>query len=164
MYHNNHNTVIYLFGSSKLAVCLQMVFVNFVARYLSIGNYWKTADAFSKTSYAFHLRSLWWRSLTEGIQYNVIHVHRATVKKEWTKQLSCQLSHFSSKPYDVTLIEIVSPRHFNECSHHTVWFRNKKVSILKTLNFGLYLLPCVHVYFPEGLRFFHITIRYIIPL
>ena len=31
----------------------------------------------------------------------------------------------------------------NEWSHHRVWLRNKKVSILKTLNFRPYLLPCV---------------------
>ena len=30
---------------------------------------------------------------------------------------------------------------YNEWSHHRVWFRNMKVSILKTLNFRPYLLP-----------------------
>ena len=32
----------------------------------------------------------------------------------------------------------------NEWSHHRVWLRNKKVSILKNINFRLYLLPCLN--------------------
>ena len=31
----------------------------------------------------------------------------------------------------------------NEWSHHMVWLGNKKVSILKTINFRPYLLPCI---------------------
>ena len=35
---------------------------------------------------------------------------------------------------------------FNEWLHHRVWLRNKKVSMLKTINFRPYLLPCyLHV-------------------
>ena len=46
------------------------------------------------------------------------------------------------KPCGVALIDIVSPRRFQQVSHHWVWLRNKKVSILETLNFIPYLLPC----------------------
>ena len=40
-----------------------------------------------------------------------IFIHFNRVQTGLTKRFSCLLSHFSTKPYDVTLIEIVSDPH-----------------------------------------------------
>ena len=45
----------------------------------------------------------------------------------------------------------------NEWSHHKVWLRNKKVSILKTLNFRPYLLPW------WGLKIFILQVESLLP-
>ena len=53
------------------------------------------------------------------------------------------MTYFSTKPYDVPILKSSLLDDSNELSQHRVWLRNKKVRILKTINFRPYLLPGV---------------------